>query len=104
VLAAADLAANGIDASTKVARQRAIKQAVDAVAELLGNTPAVARRAYIDPRVFDRYLSGWTIGPALADAAELDTLNDRGRGRLELAVVDLLTGDHHSSAVTRIAA
>jgi hypothetical protein len=28
----------------------------------LGNTPAVCRASYIDPRVFDRYLSGWTIG------------------------------------------
>ena len=104
VLAAAALAANGTDASTKTARRRAINQATDAVAEVLGNTRAVARRAYIDPRIFDRYLSGWTIGPALAGAAELDELNDRGRRRLELAVVDLLAGDHDSSAVTRIAA
>ena len=65
VLGAAALAANASDHGTKTARQRAIKQAVDAVAELLGNTPAAARRAYIDPRIFDRYLSGWTIGPAL---------------------------------------
>jgi DNA topoisomerase IB len=98
------LAANETDQSTKTARQRAIKQAVNAVAEVLGNTPAVARRAYIDPRIFDRFLSGWTIGRALADAAELDALNDRGRRRLDLAVVDVLTGDHDSSAVTRIAA
>jgi len=104
VLGAAALAANGTDASTKTARQRAIKQAVGDVADLLGNTQAVARRAYLDPRFFDWYLSGWTIGPALADAAELDGLNDRRRRRLELAVVDLLTGDHDSSAVTRIAA
>ena len=72
--------------------------------EVLGNTPAVARSAYIDPRIFDRYLSGWTIGKALADAAELDASGDRRRRRLELAVVDLLAGDHDSSAVTRIAA
>jgi DNA topoisomerase I len=104
VLAAATLAASGIDASMKTARQRAIKQAVNAVAEILGNTAAVARSAYIDPRIFDRYLSGWTIGPALADASELDSLDDRVRRRLELAVVDLLADDHDSSAVTRIAA
>jgi DNA topoisomerase I len=104
VLAAAALAANGTGASTKTARQRAINQAADTVAEVLGNTRAVARRAYIDPRIFDRYLSGWTIGPALADATELDALNDRGRRRLELAVVDLLEDDHDSAAVTRIAA
>ncbi|MGH2883007.1 MAG: DNA topoisomerase IB, partial [Solirubrobacteraceae bacterium] len=104
VVAAAALAANGANASTKTGRRRAINQAADAVAEVLGNTRAVARRAYIDPRVFDRYLSGWTIRPALVDAAERDALTDRTRRRLELAVVDLLTGDHDSSAVTRIAA
>jgi DNA topoisomerase I len=104
VLAAAALAANGTDASTKTARRRVINQAAGTVAEVLGNTRAVARRAYVDPRIFDRYLSGWTIGPALADATDLDALNDRGRRRLELAVVDLLAGDQDSSAVTRIAA
>lgn len=104
VLGAAALAATEHVGSTKTARQRAIKYAVNAVAEVLGNTPAVARRSYIDPRIFDRYLSGWTIGPALANAAELDVLSDRSRRRLELAVVDLLTGDRDSSAVTRIAA
>ena len=52
------------------ARKRAIDGAVRGVAEVLGNTPAVARRSYIDPRVFDRYLSGWTIG------GELDRIGD----------------------------
>jgi DNA topoisomerase I len=104
VLGAAVLAATDKVGSSKTARQRAVKRAVNEVAEVLGNTPAVARRSYIDPRIVDRYLSGWTIGPALANAAELDALSDRSRRRLELAVVDLLTGDHDSSAVTRIAA
>ncbi len=62
VLAAVSLAADGRGAGTKRARKRAIDGAVRGVAEVLGNTPAVARRSYIDPRVFDRYLSGWTIG------------------------------------------
>ena len=35
---------------------------------------------------------------------EFDDLTDRRRRRLELAVIDLLAGDHDSSAVTRIAA
>ena len=59
VLAATVVAATGQEAHTKTARQRVVKAAVRDVAELLGNTPAVARRAYIDPQVFDRYLSGW---------------------------------------------
>ena len=65
VMAAVTLAANGREATSKTARKRAINESVRAVAELLGNTPAVARRSYIDPRVFDRYRSGWTIAGAL---------------------------------------
>lgn len=65
VLAAVSLAVDGRQASTKTTRKRAINAAVRGVAEVLGNTPAVARRAYIDPRVFDRYRSGTTIWSAL---------------------------------------
>ena len=43
------------------ARKRAITRAVKEVAHYLGNTPAVARASYIDPRVFDRYRDGETI-------------------------------------------
>jgi DNA topoisomerase-1 len=60
------------------------------VAEMLGNTPAVARRAYIDPRVFDRFASGWTIRPILEDPASLGETSDRRRARIERAVLDLL--------------
>ena len=42
----------------KTARKRAIVRAVKEVAFYLGNTPAVARNSYIDPRVFDRYRDG----------------------------------------------
>lgn len=38
--------------------KRAEVQAVKTTAEALGNTPAVARSSYIDPRVFDRYRRG----------------------------------------------
>jgi DNA topoisomerase IB len=47
------------------ARRRQVKQAVSEVAEHLGNTPAVARSAYIDPRVVDRYEDDDTIARAL---------------------------------------
>ena len=105
VLAAVSLAADGRDADGKRARTRAINGAVKGVAEVLGNTPAVARRSYIDPRVFDRYLSGWTIG------GELDRIggapegpDDRRRSRLERAVLDLLDDDRGSPAVEKFAA
>jgi DNA topoisomerase-1 len=99
VMAAVSLAADGRDATSKRARKRAIDGAVKGVADLLGNTPAVARRAYIDPRVFDRYLSGWTIGGALDRIGSLDGPDDRRRARLERAVLDLLHDDRRSPAV-----
>jgi DNA topoisomerase IB len=74
------------------------------VAELLGNTPAVARRSYIDPRVFDRYLSGWTIAAALERIGELDVADDRVRTRIERAVVDLLVENTNSSALEKLPA
>lgn len=40
------------------ARDRAIAAAVRETAEALGNTPAIARGSYIDPRVLDRYRAG----------------------------------------------
>jgi branched-subunit amino acid ABC-type transport system permease component len=102
VLAAVALAADGREARSKTARRRAINGAVQGVAQVLGNTPAVARRSYIDPRVFDRYLSGWTIGAALDRIGSLEGPDDRARRRLELAVLELLVDYRHSSAVQRI--
>ena len=46
--------------------ERAFKSAVTSVARYLGNTPTIARRAYIDPRVFERYRGGFTINPEAA--------------------------------------
>jgi DNA topoisomerase I len=84
----------------RVAR-RAIDGAVRAVSELLGNTTAVARRSYIDPRVFDRYMSGWTIAGALDRVSKLDVADDRVRTRIERAVVDLLVENTDSSALEK---
>jgi DNA topoisomerase IB len=103
VLAAVALAADGREAKSAAARKRAINGAVRGVAEVLGNTPAVARRAYIDPRVFDRYLSGWTIGGELDRIGTLSGPDDRRRTRIEHAVLDLLDDDHGSDAVERFA-
>jgi DNA topoisomerase IB len=103
VLAAVSLATEGRDATTKSARKRAVDGAVRAVAELLGNTPAVARRAYIDPRVIDRYQSGWTIAPALERIPDLDPADDRVRARVEQAVLDLLADNRDSPALEQVA-
>jgi DNA topoisomerase-1 len=99
VLAAVSVATDGCDATTKTARKRGVDRAVRAVAQLLGNTPAVARRAYIDPRVFDRYQSGWTIAAAIEQIGDLGSPDDKIRARLEAAVIDLLTDNRASPAL-----
>src|SRR5207248_10849870 len=101
VLAAVSLATTGREADSKTARKRATDAAVRAVAELLGNTAPVARRSYIDPRVFDRYLSGWTIAGVLERIDDLDPAKDRVRNRIEKAVLDLLTDNRESPALER---
>ncbi len=101
VVAAVSLGADAPSAETKAARKRAIDRAVRGVSEMLGNTPAVARRSYIDPRVFDRYLSGWTIAGALRRLGEIDPTDDRSRARLEQAVLDLLEDEESSPALQR---
>jgi DNA topoisomerase IB len=95
VMAAVGLATEKDPAGSKAGRERQIKRAVRAVAELLGNTPAVARRSYIDPRVFDCYLSGLTVSDSALTAGELDVSSDRVRNRVERAVLDLLEDCNH---------
>lgn len=52
------------------AQDRAIAAAVRETAALLGNTVAVARASYIDPRIIDLYRDGVTIDPARLGSAE----------------------------------
>jgi DNA topoisomerase-1 len=100
VLAALFLAGEVPDSRT--ARRRAITQAVKFVAFYLGNTPAVCRASYIDPRVFDRFQSGWTI--ALDRGHEEDPFaNDAARRRWEKAVIDLVSEPRESPLVERAA-
>ncbi len=63
------------------------------VSEYLGNTPAVCRASYIDPRVFDRLSQGLTIAPALAELHGDPMEDQRARKRIEQAVLDLLAGE-----------
>jgi len=103
VMAAVALAVAGPAAGTKTGRKRAISRAVKEVAHYLGNTPAVCRASYIDPRVFDRYRSGWTIRGALERAGSADLARPRVRDRIESAVLDLLE-ERRSPALERLAA
>lgn len=52
---------NAEDAKDQKTMDKNIRNAVIQVSEKLGNTPAVARSSYIDPRVIDKYLNGKTL-------------------------------------------
>jgi len=107
VLASIALATRGRDARSKTARKRAVSTAVKEVSYYLGNTPAVCRASYIDPRVIDRYESGLTIAERLAELAEpgedapvSDISVDE---QVERAVLDLIDGDADSPVVEKAA-
>jgi DNA topoisomerase-1 len=91
VLAAVSLAVQD-GHSARGNRERRVRQSVKTVAAYLGNTPAVCRASYIDPRVIDRYNNGVTIGAALAGTpVEGPNLADAAlRKRIESAVLELL--------------
>jgi DNA topoisomerase-1 len=69
VVAAVSLAQAG-PKNTKAGQTRAMKAAFEDAAAALGNTPAIARKSYVDPRVIDHYASGVTIDPKRTDSAE----------------------------------
>ncbi len=102
VLAAVALAVSGPAAASRAARKRAAARAAKEVGDYLGNTPAVARTSYIDPRVFDRYDSGWTISGADIGNAEPGELSIHSE--IEDAVLDLLARDTSSAAVEKVTA
>jgi DNA topoisomerase-1 len=102
VLAAVALAVSGQAAGTKAARKRAISRAVKEVAYYLGNTPTVARNSYIDPRVFDRFRDGLTIGGVLTQLGA-DPNGTAIQGDVEDAVLDLVTGQRRSPVLERVA-
>lgn len=88
VLAAAALAGEEKPTS-EAAAKRTVNGAVKTVAAALGNTPAVCRRSYIDPRVFDRYRDGETIDVGRRAASE-GRMSERTRQKIEREVLDLI--------------
>jgi DNA topoisomerase IB len=103
VIAAVALAVSGKAHASKTARKRAIARAVSEVAHYLGNTPAVCRASYIDPRVFDRFNDGITIAGALDQLGEgLDLGQPSFQGAIEEAVLDLIE-EELSYAIEKVA-
>ncbi|MGH3102318.1 MAG: DNA topoisomerase IB, partial [Thermoleophilia bacterium] len=101
VLAAVALAVSGPAARTKTSRKRAKSRAIKEVARYLGNTPAVCRASYIDPRVFDRFDGGLTIGGILPELLEDTGPWPDVQGAVEEAVLDLIAGDREADGVER---
>ncbi|MBV9140658.1 MAG: DNA topoisomerase IB [Pseudonocardiales bacterium] len=92
VLAAVALAASaahGIPTAQR-ARARAINAALDEVAEFLGNTRAVARASYVDPRVLEHYVEGRTILAAVRRAGTSALADEKARACLERELLRLL--------------
>ena len=102
VIAAVVLAKANEKAKTISARKRAVSAAMKEVAGYLGNTPAVCRASYIDPRVFDRYRDGITIGGALERLGDVDLGEPATLGTVEEAVLDLLE-ESKSPALEKVA-
>lgn len=96
VLAAVAVAVAEVDPRHAPSRKRVIVHAVKDVSRHLGNTPAVCRSSYVDPRVFDKYAAGETIRDVVT---RLAASNDHGlsdtavHGEVEAAVLELLGGD-----------
>jgi DNA topoisomerase-1 len=78
VLAAITLSTAGAFETKKQAKAN-IKTAIETVAKILGNTPAICRKCYIHPFILETYLSGNPI----------DGLKQRTREALEKEVLDL---------------
>lgn len=89
VLAAVALA--GVDQpSSERGRKRVEKAVMASVSEQLGNTPAVARRSYVDPRVLAAWERGDTIAAADVPTDPAALADDETRAAVEKAVIRLL--------------
>jgi len=86
ILCAQALSVSGL-ATSRTARKRAVARAIKEVAYYLGNTPAVARASYIDPRVIDRFNDGVVIKPEIAADEEDEPAI---QGAVERAVIELI--------------
>lgn len=86
VLAAVALARQDIPKS-RSSERRAIQDAMRDVADALGNTPAVCRKSYVDPRVIERFRDHETIDPKVSVSTPRSA---KARARLERAVLALI--------------
>jgi DNA topoisomerase I len=99
VLAATTLAgrvARGGVPERERTRRRVVNRALEEVATHLGNTPAIARSSYVDPRVIERFEEGRTVLRALRrleNGSAPDLTDDATRAAVERAVVRLIASE-----------
>ena len=65
-------------------------QAIDAVAERLGNTRDIARSSYISPRVIEHYLEGSVIARQAEQVEEVIVAEQSDLTEEEKALLELL--------------
>jgi len=87
VIAAESLALSPESGTTTVSLKRAVRSAIGEVASYLGNTPAVARSSYVDPRIIESFVAGDTIAAAATGSYRSAELK---QAALERAVLELL--------------
>ena len=78
----------------QAAAKKNVLRAIEKVSKLLGNTPAICRKCYIHPRIFDGYLDGSLAGALKQRADAALTPGDQARAGLsaeEVAVVAFLS-------------
>jgi DNA topoisomerase I len=76
---------------TQAKAKKNVVHAVEAVAKLLGNTPAICRKCYIHPAIFDGYLDGSLIEGLKTRADETLDQPDGGLSAEETAVTAFLS-------------
>jgi DNA topoisomerase I len=89
-LLAAVLCAEEPATASPSARQRRVAAIVREVAASLGNTPAVCRKSYIDPRVLDNFYSGDTIAAVVKALVGPIDLAGSHLFEIERAVISML--------------
>lgn len=89
-LLAAETLADAGPAPNERRAKKNVTEAVKRVAEKLGNTPAVARSAYISPIVFERYMEGKTLEGYMRRAERTIRSRQLEYEAEELALVRLL--------------
>jgi len=91
VHAAVDLA-EADPPATKKALNAAVKDMLEEVSEHLGNTPAVAKASYVDPRVVEQYEHGHTIADTVNRVGD-DLADEETRVKVERSVNKVLDRD-----------